>query len=89
MMSLLLLLSLGNIIVVTPSVTTSAGPLFDPIAIIDTMAPGLVLQRSLIDAVETALAANGFRPLTQAQVIAAIGPLPTFPTTIRRFRGDC
>ena len=48
----------------------------DPIAIIDTLAPGVVLQRSVLDAVWTAWQVNGGKPLTQAQVIAAIGPLP-------------
>lgn len=61
-------------------------PSYDLIAAIDTLAPGIVLQRATLDGVAAAWAANGFQPLTQDQVVAVTGPLPIFPTTIRRMQ---
>lgn len=55
---------------------------FDPIAVIDILAPGVVLQREAIDAVWKAWAANGFQTLNQGQVIAAVGALPPSVTSM-------
>ena len=57
---------------------------YDLVAAFDSLAPGLVLQRADLDAVAAAYAANGFQPLTSAQMIAAVGPLPAPLTTIQQ-----
>jgi hypothetical protein len=57
---------------------------YDYIAVIDLLAPGVVLQREILDGVSAAYAANNFQPLTQAQVVAVTGPLPSYPTTLKR-----
>lgn len=58
-------------------------PAADPVGLIDTLAPGVVLQRAILDAVAAASIAHG-GTLTQAQVIAITGPLPAPLTSIRR-----
>jgi hypothetical protein len=63
---------------------TGPDPTYDLVAAIDTLAPGVVLQRADLDGVASAYAAGGFSPLTAAQVIAVTGPLPAVLTSIRR-----
>jgi len=60
-------------------------PAYDLIAAIDLYAPGVILQQAVLDGVATAYAANGYRPVTQAQVLAVTGPLPAAPTELPRF----
>jgi hypothetical protein len=57
-------------------------PSYDLIAAIDRAAPGVVLQREIIDGCAAAYAAGGYVPLTDAQIVAVIGPLPVAPTSI-------
>lgn len=79
-MSLLMLFGGGVFQIATPASAAD----WDPIAAIDTMAPGVVLQRSILDGVVVAFAAGGYRPLTAAQIIAVTGPLPPPLTSIPR-----
>lgn len=60
-------------------------PNYDVLSAFDTFAPGVVLQRATWDALNEQYAANGYTPLTQAQVVAIAGPLPTYPTTLPRY----
>ena len=59
-------------------------PNYDLLGAIDTLAPGIVCQRATLDGVAAAYAANGYRPLTQAQVIAVTGPLPAPLTSLSK-----
>ena len=67
----------------------SPSPLYDPLGAIDTLAPGVVVQEALLDAVTAQYVANGYTPLTAAQmatVAAAAGsPLPALPAGLPRF----
>lgn len=90
-MSLLLLfanaaLSGGVVPPSPPPPSMAPATQWDPIAAIDTLAPGVVLQRSILDAVVAAWIANNYQPLTQAQIIAITGPLPPFLTSIKWIR---
>ncbi len=60
-------------------------PQYDVLGAFDMWAQGVVLQRPILDALEAQYAANGFTPLTEAQVIAIAGPLPPYPTSLPRF----
>lgn len=60
-------------------------PSYDPIAAIDLYAPGVILQRAIQDAVAAQYVANGYTPVTQAQVLAIVGTLPVAPTALPRF----
>ncbi len=60
-------------------------PDYDVLGAFQEWAQGVVLQRSILDALEAQYASNGFAPLTQAQVVAIAGPLPVYPTTIIRW----
>ena len=64
--------------------TTTPDPTYDLISIFDTLAPGVVMQRQFLDGLAAAWALNGYKPLTQAQVVAVTGPLPTAPTSLPR-----
>jgi hypothetical protein len=64
---------------------TRPDPSYDLIAAIDRYAPGLILQRAVLDGVAAAYVAGGYVPVTQAQVLAVTGPLPVAPTSLRRF----
>ena len=59
-------------------------PNYDLVAAIDTLAPGIVLQRDILDGCAAAYAAGGYRPLTAAQIVAVTGPLPAPLTRIKR-----
>ncbi len=60
-------------------------PSYDLLAVLDEFAPGVVAQRETLDAMAAQYAANGFKPLTQAQVLAIVGPLPAYPAALPRF----
>lgn len=64
---------------------TGPDPSYDLLAAFQQFAPGVVLQRSIEDGLATQYAANGYTPLTQAQVVAIAGPLPAYPTSLPRF----
>lgn len=46
---------------------------------------GIVLQRQIVDCLAAAYAANGYTPLTQAQIDACTGPQPAYPASLPRF----
>lgn len=48
-------------------------------------APGVVMTRDIETALLAQYAANGYTPLTQAQVLAITGTPPAFPTGLKRF----
>lgn len=50
--------------------------------------PGQLPTPARIDAMMAAFAANGFLPLSQAQILAAVGPGPAFPTGLPRIAGS-
>lgn len=50
-----------------------------------TLPPGVVLQRSVLDALVAAYVANGCQPLSAAQALAAVGPSPAYPASLPRF----
>lgn len=50
-----------------------------------TYAPGVLLTRDIDAALGAQYAANGYTPLTQSQILAIAGTLPTFPATMKRF----
>lgn len=81
MMSLLLLLAGGH---VTPLPNPDWAANYDLLAAFDTYAPGVILQRPILDALSTAWIAGGFKPLTAAQIAAIAGPLPPLVTSIRK-----
>lgn len=47
-------------------------------------APGVVLTRDIETALAAQYVANGNVPLTQGQVLAIVGPLPTYPVGMKR-----
>jgi len=47
-------------------------PKYDLLAVLSQYAPGVVAQREILDAMWATYQANGFTPLTAAQVLAAI-----------------
>lgn len=59
-------------------------PAYDLVAAIETAAPGVVLQRAIVDGCAAAYALGGYVPLTTAQIIAVTGPLPAPVTSIPR-----
>ena len=44
--------------------------------------PGIVRTRAIDDGLTAAWAANGYRPLSSAQILAVTGPAPAFPTLL-------
>lgn len=48
-------------------------------------APGVLPTRAIDDALAAQYAANGFVELTQGQVLAIVGPLPSYPAGLPRF----
>ncbi|HEY2068269.1 MAG TPA: hypothetical protein VGG48_01845 [Rhizomicrobium sp.] len=60
-------------------------PRYDYWSVLDTMAPGVVATRELVDAVAARYAANDYTALTQDQVLAITGPLPLPPASMPRF----
>jgi hypothetical protein len=61
-------------------VSAAANPNYDLPGAIETLAPGVVVQREMVDAVDIAYAANGYQALTSAQVIAALQTPPPSDT---------
>lgn len=59
----------------------SGGDGYDPC---NDIPPGIVLTRAIQDGLLSAYAANGYKPLTQAQIEAITGPAPPFPQWLRR-----
>jgi hypothetical protein len=57
----------------------------DYIALIEQYAPGVVVQREMIDALSLAYQLANFAPITSAQVLAIVGTLPVYPTSMPRF----
>jgi hypothetical protein len=57
-------------------VSAAADPEYDLIGVFDTLAPGIILQREILDAVYVAYAANGYKALSSPQVIAALQTEP-------------
>lgn len=47
-------------------------------------APGVLLTRELDDALGAQFMLNGGAALSQSQVLAIVGPLPAFPTSVPR-----
>lgn len=62
-----------------------AGEQYDVHAQLLQFAPGVVMTREVETAMLAQYAANGYVPLSQAQVLAITGPLPAFPTGLKRF----
>lgn len=58
---------------------------YDFIAAIEDAAPGIVVQREMIDAVADAWEENGRVALTAETIIALVGPLPDYPTGLPRW----
>ena len=67
---------------------TAGSPNYDLIGAIDALAPGTVVTRERLDGVAAAYAANGFQPLTQAQIVAVTGPPPPPLSSIPRSKED-
>lgn len=57
---------------------------YDPRAALYAFAPGVLLTRENEQQLVAQYAANGYTPLTQAQVLAITGPLPPLVTGIQR-----
>lgn len=57
---------------------------YDFLAELQRYAPGVVVQREILDGMAAQYAANGYTPLTQAQVLAITGPLPKLPSGLVR-----
>lgn len=62
-------------------------PQYDLLSALYAFAPGVEAQRTIIDGLAAAYAAGGYRPLTQAQVLAVTGTPPTPLTSIPTLRG--
>ena len=45
---------------------------------------GIVVQRSILDGLAAAYAANSYQPLSPTQILAVTGPSPLYPTSLRR-----
>lgn len=60
---------------------------FDPVAVIDQQAPGVEVTRDRVDAIYAAWVANGRKPLSDQQVVNAVGPLPPPVTSLSRIGG--
>ena len=52
-------------------------PNYDFLSVLQQFAPGVVAQREIIDNMAATYAANGFTPLTSAQVLAAVNAAST------------
>jgi hypothetical protein len=57
---------------------------YDPRSALYAFAPGLIMTRELEASLVAQYATNGYTPLTESQVLAITGPLPAFPSTIKR-----
>ena len=58
---------------------------YDMQGAIETLCPGLVLQRAAMDAAAAAYAAGDNKDLTAPQLLTLLGPFPPFPTSLPRF----
>lgn len=58
---------------------------YDFIAAIEDAAPGIVVQREMIDAVAAAWLQNGRVALTAPEIVDLVGPLPDYPTGLPRW----
>lgn len=58
----------------------AADPAYDLIAAIDTLMPGVVLQKPLLDAAAAQYQANGLTPITAGQVPAILAAANTLDT---------
>lgn len=58
---------------------------YDPRTAFYAYAPGLWMTRAIEDAIMAQYQANNSQPLSQAQVLAIVGPLPAYPTGLKRF----
>lgn len=67
-----------------PPVTLPTPRDWDPLSAIDSAAPGLVVTRERLDAVQAAYVAGGLQPLTAAAIVAIVGPLPPYPSGLVR-----
>lgn len=72
----------GHIVVET---STLVAVNYDFIAAIEAAAPGVVIQRANLDAVSAAWLANNQVALSTAAIVALVGPLPAYPTGMKRF----
>jgi hypothetical protein len=59
---------------------------FDLRAQLYAYAPGVVATSDIDAAMGAQYVANGYQPLTQAQVVAIAGPLPPYPDPLPRFQ---
>lgn len=60
---------------------TAADPTYDLQSALAILAPGVVIQRQLLDAAAAHYAANGFTPITSGQVVAILAAANTLDTT--------
>jgi len=63
-------------------VANAPDPNYDYLALVT---GGIVLTREIQDCLAATYAANGYTPLTQAQIDACTGPQPPFPDSLPRF----
>jgi len=61
---------------------TGPDPKYDYLALLPA---GVVLTRQIEDCLSATYYANGFTPLTAAQITACCGPSPPYPTSLPRF----
>lgn len=61
-------------------------PFYDPHNALYEFAPGVLLTAEIEAALAAQYLANGYTPITQAQVLAITGPLPAYPTKLPRFQ---
>lgn len=59
-------------------------PFYDLHQALYEFAPGIMLTADIEAALAAQYLANGYTPLTQAQVLAITGPLPAYPTGLVR-----
>jgi hypothetical protein len=65
--------------------SAAPNPFYDVRSDLYRYAPGVVPTHETDDALWAQYAANGYTPLTQAQVLAITGPPPPFPPSMKRF----
>ena len=68
----------------SPASRTAFAGDWDMLAAIDVAAPGIVVTRELLDAVAEAFAANDYQALTASEIVAIVGPLPSYPSGLVR-----
>ncbi len=60
-------------------------PFYDPHAALYQFASGVVLTGEIEAALAAQYQANAYTPLTEQQVLAITGPLPAYPSGLKRF----